>query len=49
MQLFPYDLENVTCLTAWYGIDTHMDYKKHLQIAKGFDVSFIAQKHMYQH
>ena len=44
MQLFPYDLENVTCLTAWYGIDTHMDYKKHLQIAKGFDVSFIAQK-----
>ena len=31
MQLFPYDLENVTCLTAWYGIDTHMDYKKHLQ------------------
>ena len=44
MQLFPYDLEKVTCLTAWYGIDTHMDYKKHLHIARGFDVSFLAQK-----
>jgi len=44
MKLFPYDLEEVTCITAWYGIDTHMDYEKHLIIARGFDVTFLAQK-----
>lgn len=44
MQLFPVGLEKLTCLTAWYGIDTHMDYQKHLRIARLFDATFIAQK-----
>jgi hypothetical protein len=44
MQLLPVGLDRVTCLTAWYGIDTHMDYAKHLCIGRLFDVSFIAQK-----
>lgn len=44
MRLFPTGLENLSCLTAWYGIDTHMDYAKHLRIGRVFDVSFIAQK-----
>lgn len=44
MRLFPVGLEQMTCLTAWYGIDTHMDYAKHLLIGRLFDVTFIAQK-----
>jgi hypothetical protein len=44
MRLFPTGLENLDCLTAWYGIDTHMDYAKHLRIGRLFDVTFIAQK-----
>lgn len=44
MRLFPTGLERVPCLTAWYGIDTHMDYAKHLRIGRLFDVTFIAQK-----
>lgn len=44
MRLFPVGLEKLACLTAWYGIDTHMDYQKHLRIARLFDVTFIAQK-----
>lgn len=44
MQLLPIGLENLSCLTAWYGIDTHMDYGKHLRIGRLFDVTFIAQK-----
>lgn len=44
MRLFPEGLERISCLTAWYGIDTHMDYAKHLRIGRLFDVSFIAQK-----
>jgi glycosyltransferase involved in cell wall biosynthesis len=44
MQILPVGLERVTCLTAWYGIDTHMDYLKHMRIGRLFDVSFIAQK-----
>ncbi len=43
MQLFPIGLERITCLCAWYGIDTHMNYEKHLKISRLFDVSFIAQ------
>lgn len=44
MGLLP-DVANVkSCLTAWYGIDTHMDYQKHLLIGRLFDVTFIAQK-----
>lgn len=44
MRLFPLGLDRMTCLTAWYGIDTHMDYAKHLRIGRLFDVTFIAQK-----
>lgn len=44
MQLLPVGLEKLTFLTAWYGIDTHMDYQKHLRIGRLFDVSFIAQQ-----
>lgn len=44
MRLFPVGLEQMPCLTAWYGIDTHMDYPKHLRIGRLFDVTFIAQK-----
>lgn len=44
MRLFPTGLEHMPCLTAWYGIDTHMDYAKHLRIGRLFDVTFIAQK-----
>ncbi|PAW95010.1 hypothetical protein CKK33_16505 [Mucilaginibacter sp. MD40] len=43
MQIFPSGLEHLPCLTAWYGIDTHMDYNKHLAICKAFDINFIAQ------
>lgn len=44
MQILPVGLERLTCLTGWYGIDTHMDYTKHLRIGRLFDVTFIAQK-----
>lgn len=44
MRLFPTGLERLSCLTAWYGIDTHMDYAKHLRIGRLFDITFIAQK-----
>jgi hypothetical protein len=44
MRIFPTGLERMTCLTVWYGIDTHMDYDKHLRIGRLFDVTFIAQK-----
>lgn len=44
MRLFPTGLERLNCLTAWYGIDSHMDYAKHVRIGRLFDVTFIAQK-----
>ncbi|MEI8631925.1 glycosyltransferase [Vibrio sp. PP-XX7] len=44
MKLFPQGLEKLECKTAWYGIDTHMDLQKHLEVAKFFDVTFLAQK-----
>jgi hypothetical protein len=44
MQLFPAGLEKLPCITSWYGIDTHMDFAKHLRISRLFDVSFVAQK-----
>jgi hypothetical protein len=49
MKLFPLGLEKLKCKTAWYGIDTHMDLPKHLEIAKFFDVTFLAQKEYIQH
>jgi len=44
MQLLPIGLEHIPCVTVWYGIDTHMDYAKHLRIGRLFDVTFVAQK-----
>jgi glycosyltransferase involved in cell wall biosynthesis len=44
MRLLPVCMEGVDCVTAWYGIDTHMDYAKHLRLGRLFDVSFIAQR-----
>lgn len=44
MQVLPVGLERTACVTAWYGIDTHMDYVKHLRIGRLFDVTFVAQK-----
>jgi hypothetical protein len=44
MQLFPTGLERLGCATAWYGIDTHMDYRRHLRIGRLFDATFVAQK-----
>lgn len=44
MRLFPVGLEQFSCPTAWYGIDTHMDYAKHLLIGRTFDATFIAQQ-----
>ena len=43
-QLFPFNIHKIQALTAWYGIDTHTNYKKHEAISKLFDVTFIAQK-----
>jgi len=48
MKLFPQGLEELECKTAWYGIDTHMDLQKHLEIAKFFDITFLAQKEYIQ-
>lgn len=44
MQLLPVGLDKLNCVTAWYGIDTHMDYAKHVKLARLFDVTFVAQK-----
>jgi len=43
MQLLPMGFEKLECVTAWYGIDTHTDYKKHLYLSRLFDVTFVAQ------
>ena len=43
MNIFPLGLNELECLNVWYGIDTHMDFIKHMQISKVFDVTFIAQ------
>lgn len=49
MKLFPQGLEKLECKTAWYGIDTHMDLQKHLEIAKFFDMTFLAQQQYIKH
>jgi hypothetical protein len=43
-QLFPLNIDKVQNKTAWYGIDTHTNYKKHVAISKLFDLTFLAQK-----
>jgi hypothetical protein len=44
MRLLPMGLEKLECITAWYAIDTHTDYKKHLYLSRLFDLTFVAQK-----
>lgn len=44
MRVLPVNLEKLNCISVWYGIDTHMDYEKHLNISRLFDVTFVAQK-----
>ena len=44
MRLLPVGLEAVRCPSAWYAIDTHMDYGRHLRLSRLFDVTFVAQK-----
>ena len=44
MRVLPVAMDKVNSISAWYGIDTHMDYEKHLKIGRLFDISFIAQK-----
>lgn len=44
MRLLP-DTRRLTCCpAAWYAIDTHMDFDKHVHIGRLFDISFVAQK-----
>jgi len=44
MDLFPLDLNKIECTTVWWGIDSHLNFEKHLRIAKLFDHTFLAQK-----
>lgn len=43
-RIIPVGLERLSCLSLWYGIDTHMNYAKHLALGSLFDVTLIAQK-----
>ena len=43
MRLLPMGLSKIPCITAWYGIDTHMNYEKHFRLSCLFDATFIAQ------
>ena len=43
-QLFPMFIDKCDVKTAWYGIDTHTNFEKHVAISRVFDFSFIAQK-----
>jgi glycosyltransferase involved in cell wall biosynthesis len=44
MRLLPDTSKVKSCPTAWYAIDTHMDFDKHVHIGRIFDMSFVAQK-----
>jgi glycosyltransferase involved in cell wall biosynthesis len=43
-RIIPVSLEKLSCLSLWYGIDTHMNYAKHLAVGALFDLTLIAQK-----
>jgi Glycosyl transferases group 1 len=40
----PIGLENLECPTAWYSVDCHADWHKHLSTSRLHDVVFVAQK-----
>lgn len=44
MRLLPDTSRVKSCVTAWYAIDTHMDFEKHVRIGRLFDITFVAQK-----
>ena len=44
MRLFPRNVQLLSCPTAWYGIDTHMDIEKHLAYARMFKQTYVAQR-----
>lgn len=44
MRLLPDTMRVQSCPTAWYAIDTHMDFDKHVRIGRMFDLTFVAQK-----
>lgn len=43
-RVIPLGMSSLNCIKIWYGIDTHMNYKKHLLVSRLFDVTLIAQK-----
>ncbi len=44
MEVFPLDLMEIDTKKFWWGIDTHLNFEKHLRISRLFDHTFIAQK-----
>ncbi len=44
MEVFPLDLMEIDAKKFWWGIDTHLDFEKHVRISRLFDHTFIAQK-----
>lgn len=44
MEIFPLDLMEIEAKKFWWGIDTHLNFEKHLCISRLFDHTFIAQK-----
>ena len=42
--LLPIGLENVTCITTWWAIDNHINYRWHKEFAVFFDYVYFAQK-----
>ncbi|MHB1285046.1 MAG: CgeB family protein [Leptospirales bacterium] len=43
--LYPFSfMKNLSCLKACYLIDTHLHMESHLEMARSFDVVFLAQK-----
>jgi hypothetical protein len=43
-KFFPKGLDWVPAPTAWWGIDTHLNYRWHKEYANLFDIAFFAQK-----
>ena len=42
--LMPLNLEKLDCVTAWWAIDNHINYRWHKEFAVFFDYVFFAQK-----
>ncbi len=46
--LVPIDIEKLSCTTAWWAIDNHVNYRWHKEFAVFFDYVFFAQKDFTQ-